>query len=81
MLRKVLYYVSVSKYFNMFINISIIFNTVVLAMDRHPIEPQEQSIFEIINVVFYIIFALEMIVKLIGLGPREYMRDKFNIFD
>ena len=26
-------------------------------------------------------FFFEMVVKIIGLGPKEYVRDKFNIFD
>ena len=28
-----------------------------------------------------IIFAVEMVLKLIGLGFRQYLRDGFNIFD
>ena len=30
--------------------------------------------------MFYCFF-FEMVIKIIGLGPREYVRDKFNIFD
>jgi hypothetical protein len=33
------------------------------------------------NTVFSGIFFVEMIIKLIGLGVREYVRDRFNIFD
>jgi len=31
--------------------------------------------------VFAFIFLAEMIIKLIGLGPKEYVRDNFNKFD
>ena len=34
-----------------------------------------------INLSFYSIFTLEMILKLIGLGIKEYFRDSFNAFD
>ena len=27
------------------------------------------------------IFAIEMILKLFGLGPKKYVKDKFNVFD
>ena len=38
-------------------------------------------VLEISNYVFYGIFTLEMFIKLIGLGLKEYIEDKFNIFD
>ena len=34
-----------------------------------------------INLVFFVIFTLEMIVKVIALGPKMYIKDNFNIFD
>ena len=36
---------------------------------------------EIANQVFGWLFLLEMVIKLIGLGPKEYARDRFNLFD
>jgi hypothetical protein len=36
---------------------------------------------EILNIIFTLIFFVEMILKLIGLGPTEYSRDPFNNFD
>eukprot|EP00656_Telonema_subtile_P054003 TRINITY_DN7944_c0_g1_i4.p1 TRINITY_DN7944_c0_g1~~TRINITY_DN7944_c0_g1_i4.p1 ORF type:complete len:1564 (+),score=583.71 TRINITY_DN7944_c0_g1_i4:124-4815(+) len=36
---------------------------------------------EAINYVFVGIFTIEMAVKLIGLGPRLYVQDRFNVFD
>ena len=35
----------------------------------------------ILDVFFAWIFTLEMILKLIGVGLRNYIRDKFNLFD
>ncbi len=34
-----------------------------------------------LNLFFTVLFALEMVSKLIGMGPKEYVRDTFNIFD
>jgi hypothetical protein len=31
--------------------------------------------------VFFCIFLIEMLMKLIGMGPRDYIKDQFNIFD
>ena len=36
---------------------------------------------EYANLVFAVIFIVEMAVKLLGLGFREYFRDRFNDFD
>jgi hypothetical protein len=35
----------------------------------------------IFNYFFYIIFIVEMILKVTGLGPKAYFRDKMNLFD
>jgi hypothetical protein len=59
----------------------IITNTVVLALDRHPLSPEYAERLEIINSALSWLFFVEMIVKLIGLGVKEYARDKYNIFD
>ena len=79
--RRILLTIVVSKYFNHFINFSIVLNTIVLAMDRYPINSTELRILESINIGFYCIFFLEMVMKMIGMGVKGYMRDKFNIFD
>jgi len=50
-------------------------------MDQHPIEKSTFVLLELINFIFSIIFCFEMIVKLIGLGFRGYVEDRYNIFD
>ena len=59
----------------------IVFNTIILAMDRYPINPYESYCYEQINTVLTWIFFFEMLVKIIGMGPSLYLRDKVNIFD
>ena len=56
-------------------------NTVCLAMDRYPMPASELDVLEVLNLIFFISFLLEMIIKILGLGLREYVRDSFNIFD
>ena len=36
---------------------------------------------DIANIIFFVVFLLEMLIKLIGMGPRVYVKDQFNIFD
>ena len=36
---------------------------------------------DIFNLVFFAIFFGEMIIKVIGMGPRLYIKDQFNVFD
>ena len=54
--------------FDLVIIMLIILNTVVLAADHHPMEESAESSLEIINFILTVLFSLEMIVKLIGLG-------------
>jgi len=60
---------------------AIVANTVTLAMDRYGVSAGEDFALEAVNVGLTALFALEMLLKLVGLGPREYARDGFNLFD
>jgi hypothetical protein len=57
------------------INLVIMANMILICFDRYPISEKEQSRIEILNVVFGFILAVEMVIKLVGLGPRVYVRD------
>lgn len=39
------------------------------------------KVLEILNYIFTAIFALEMLLKLVGMGPYGYIKDPFNLFD
>lgn len=54
--------------FTLFITILIIINTIVLALDKFPEEPEKTKITSMLNDVFTWAFSLEMVIKLIGLG-------------
>jgi hypothetical protein len=70
-----------SKLFTNFIAICIAMNTVVLAMDSEPIDPNLERSIEYVNLLFYMIFVVEMACKMIGQGSHSYFKESQNIFD
>lgn len=67
--------------FSFFITMCIVLNTVALSLDHHPMDPDFDDDLEIANFVFTLVFVIEMLLKLPGLGVRLYMQDSFNVFD
>ena len=68
-------------WFGHFITFVIVLNTIVMGMERFPSDVAYVHALETANLVFTIIFAVEMVLKLVGLGLRGYVSDAFNIFD
>lgn len=57
-------------------------NTIILSMNKFPNWDEEiDKSFKIMNLVFSVIFTLEVIVKLIGLGTSGFAADNMNLFD
>lgn len=76
------FYLVNSPIFDGLIIFIILLNTIVLATDKYP--DWDSSVLELLNLtntIFTIIFTAEVVFKLIGLGVRGYVSDKFNIFD
>lgn len=72
----------INPFFNTVINLIIIVNTALLATDKYPeLDANILQAFNNINYVFIAIFTLDVIIKFIGLGPKIYIKDKFNLFD
>jgi hypothetical protein len=67
--------------FGTFILMCILINTIFLSMERHPMPESEKDAFERVNYFFSAVFFVEVILKLIGLSPKQFFKDKFNIFD
>jgi len=59
---------------------SIVGNTLVLAMKWHGMPKDLEYVFESINYVFMIVFALEAVVKIIAMRCM-YFKDAWNLFD
>ena len=57
-------------------------NTVLLSLDQYPLIAEETSnVFAVFNLIFTVIFTVELIPKIIGLGVKEFVSDPFNKFD
>ena len=79
---QVCFYIVNNPLFNGFIIFVILLNTIVLAMDKFPDYPPEISrVFDIGNTFFSVIFTIEVVLKVTGLGVTGYAADKFNLFD
>lgn len=67
--------------FTTFICIAIIANTFVLGLDKYPQSEEEEKSLEYINHGFLVIFFIEFVIKLLGIGWALYKRDSANLFD
>ncbi|KAE9188792.1 hypothetical protein PF002_g25223 [Phytophthora fragariae] len=79
--RSPLYRLVTHKYFSEFITVAILANTVVLSLDHYPMSHSMDANLELAHFVLLCVFVVEMLLKLAGLGFRQYLRDKFNVFD
>ena len=77
-----MFYISNSPIFNGFIMFVISINTIVLSMNKYPNwDTDVDEVFTNMNLVFSVVFTLEVIIKLIGLGTSGFAADKMNLFD
>lgn len=79
--RKFFYTVSISKPFELFISSIIMLNTILLCMDYAGASEQYNDILAKINIPFCVVFAVEVVIKLIGFGFTFYFSMASNIFD
>jgi len=59
----------------------IILNTISLALDTFDVSEKMEEVLGVFNYIFTWLFTAEMIFKLIGLGPKQYIKDYYNVFD
>lgn len=78
--RKCLHIVQ-SKSFEIIISVCIVLNTFVLGMDSYPTDIQLLIFIEWANLIFFLTFFFEMVIKMLGLGIKIYFNDTYNIFD
>ena len=67
--------------FDNFMIISVIINTVTLAMDRYNMPAYQELILQRLNMFFTFLFIAEMLLKIIAIGPTKYLSDKMNYLD
>lgn len=78
---KTMFNVSVNVYFDTFIMVAIIGNLIVMAMYHHDPTPSWLSLFSVADALFTAIFCLEFVVKILGLGPKQYFGNMNCCFD
>ncbi len=59
----------------------VFLNTVCLGLDRYGMTDFETYLLQLFNQIFTYIFIVEMGLKVVGLGPINYLRDKINHLD
>jgi hypothetical protein len=68
-------------WFNRAILFLIVLNTICLSLERYGQPLGEKQLLEDANFFLTLFFLAELVIKLIGLGPRSYAQDSFNLFD
>jgi len=54
--------------FTMFMALVILFNTVALAYDHYKIDKSISEFLDLVNLICFVIFVVELVLKLLGLG-------------
>lgn len=80
-LRMFVHNVVTSKYFDLAIAAVIGLNVVTMAMEYYMMPLALEYALKIFNYFFTAVFILEAVMKLVALGIRLYMKDKWNQLD
>ncbi|XP_076442684.1 sodium channel protein para-like [Babylonia areolata] len=80
-LQGYIYLFIMDAFVDLFITLSILVNTLFMALDMHKMDSQLENIAGFANYVFTTIFAAEAFFKVLAMSPSKYFRDGWNIFD
>lgn len=80
-LRYILYLIVTDVRFEFFISVIIVSNVIFMALEFDQMPELLSKILNIANIVYTIVFSIEAILKIIGLGLFQYFRDSWNTFD
>ena len=72
--------VSESKAFDIFINICIAANAIIMSIKHVGLDEEKEIVLQICNTIFTVIFFLEMVIRLLAYG-KNYFRDYWYLFD
>lgn len=67
--------------FNFSGTLLVLINTVILSLDKYPVNTELVKVVDIINFSLTIAYFIEMLLKVVGLGQRVWARDRYNLFD
>ena len=80
-IRKWFYTIGTSKYFDVFITIIVIFNTLLMGIRYSRMSDEYSFSLDVINYIFTGIYNIEVIIKFIGIGLKYVTGMDFNTFD
>jgi hypothetical protein len=69
------------RYFDRFIFVCIILNTLLLMIRWYRQSEKVTEYTEILNIVFTVIFFMEMIIRMLGIRIKDYFMDPWNRYD
>ena len=70
-----------SPWFGNAFTLFIFVNTIVLAMEYDGMTDAYSDMLSLCNLILSVAFIVEMVLKVIGMGPVKYVADRFNVFD
>ncbi|XP_025029510.1 voltage-dependent L-type calcium channel subunit alpha-1S [Python bivittatus] len=76
-----IWYLVTSSYFEYLMFFLITLNTICLGMQHYKQSEMMNQLSDVLNVVFTILFTIEMILKLIAFKAKGYFGDPWNVFD
>ena len=79
--RKKIRSIVLHDYFDNFVVFMIVVNTAVLSSDHYPSTTEYDNVVDGFNFGLMILFNIEMILKVTGLGVREYTYQYYNVMD
>lgn len=75
------YSIDTNSYYQGFISLIIVVNTIILGLDTYPVNHKLENFANIMNMIFFYVFLLEMVIKMLGIGLKNYFADGFCVFD
>ena len=79
--RSVLKALTRTNIFNTAMTLSVLVNTIGMAMESYDIKEDEQADLDLMNEIFTWIFIGEMCMKLLARGPKKYSAERMNLLD
>lgn len=67
--------------FENLMTLSVLINTIGMAMDSYDMDAETEKNIELMNVVFTWTFIVELVLKLFARGFKKYVSEKFNLLD
>ncbi|XP_074551500.1 sodium channel, voltage-gated, type I-like, alpha isoform X2 [Halichoeres trimaculatus] len=80
-IKSVVHLIVMDPFADLAITICIALNTLFMAMEYQPMDPNFAKVLYVGNLVFTGIFTAEMVLKIIAMDPYYYFQEGWNIFD